>query len=415
MNKINLLFKKDSVIKVISILIAVFIWFIVLDQENPYEEKILSIPLSSNTEVLRTNNLQIIGNQIPSSVDIKIKGRRDHVTAVAANDFHCNIDLSEVTSSGTKTIKIDTPKYLGDKDIMITSVNPSSVVLSFERVVGKQYPVNVEFLGKLPPGYELVNFRVDPGNVILEELESSIEKVEKVIAYVNLDDIGDNTEIIMRATAIDTNGEVVRQFEGKIPIIVRFDLARRLPVLAATKGEPADDFYLKEITYSLPEIRVLGAKKVLESLSRIDAEAIDISGKSSSFSTPLSLLVPEGVTVYNADAEKLTADVILDQYQTRNINIPASQIIIYSDITGNKTFKISDDPISVTIKGRSDIINSVKPSDINASIQANGFEDGVHEVPLIIKVPANVSLIGEYTVNITIEEETGATPTPTNP
>lgn len=416
MNKINMMFKKDSVIKIISVFIAVFIWFLVLDLENPFEERSLSVPLISNIEVLRTYNLQLIGSQIPASVDIKIRGRRDNITAVTANDFYVNIDLSEVTSSGTKTIKVNPPKYLGDKDIMITSINPSSVVLTFERIVGKQYPVNVEFVGKLPAGYELVNFSVDPGNVILEELESSIEKVEKVVAYVNLDEIGDNSEIIMRGTAIDTNGEVVRQFEGKIPVIVRFNLAKRLPVVATTRGEPAEDFYLKEIRYSIPEIRALGTRKVLDSLTKIEAEAIDISGKSASFTTPLSLILPEGVTVFNADAEKLSAEVVIDQYVTKNINISASQITIYDgDMTGSKIYKVSDEPITIAIKGRPELVNAVRPSDISVSVQVGGFEKGEHEVPLNIKLPSNITLVGEYTVNIVIEEEPVTTPVPENP
>lgn len=416
MNKINMMFKKDSVIKIISVFIAVFIWFLVLDLENPFEERSLSVPLISNIEVLRTYNLQLIGSQIPASVDIKIRGRRDNITAVTANDFYVNIDLSEVTSSGTKTIKVNPPKYLGDKDIMITSINPSSVVLTFERIVGKQYPVNVEFVGKLPAGYELVNFSVDPGNVMLEELESSIEKVEKVVAYVNLDEIGDNSEIIMRGTAIDTNGEVVRQFEGKIPVIVRFNLAKRLPVVATTRGEPAEDFYLKEIRYSIPEIRALGTRKVLDSLTKIEAEAIDISGKSASFTTPLSLILPEGVTVFNADAEKLSAEVVIDQYVTKNINISASQITIYDgDMTGSKIYKVSDEPITIAIKGRPELVNAVRPSDISVSVQVGGFEKGEHEVPLNIKLPSNITLVGEYTVNIVIEEEPVTTPVPENP
>jgi len=416
MNKINMLLKKDLVIKIISVFIAVFIWFLVLDLENPFEERSLSIPLSSNVEVLRAHNLQIIGSQIPANIDIKIRGRRNNIAAVTANDFYASIDLSEVTTSGTKTIKIDTPQYLGNKDIMITSFKPSSVVLSFERIVGKQYPVNVEFVGKLPQGYELVNLSVDPGNVILEELESSIEKVEKVVAYVNLDEIGDNTEIIMKGTALDANGEVVRQFEGKIPVIVKFNLAKRVPVIATTRGEPARDYYLKEIRYSLPEIRVLGTRKVLENLTKIEAEAIDISDKSASFSTSLKLNLPEGVSVFSADADKLSAEVIIEQFVTRNINISPSQITIYDgDMTGNKIYKISDDPVTITVKGRPEAVNAVRPGDINVSVQVGGFEKGEHEVPLNIKLPPNITLVGEYTVNIIIDELPPATPAPANP
>ncbi|NLM73868.1 MAG: hypothetical protein GX184_07595 [Clostridiaceae bacterium] len=410
MNKLNELFKKDSVIKIISVLIAVFIWFLVLEIENPYEERTLSIPLQNNIEMLRVNNLQITGNQLPTTVDVKIKGRRYNVSSVSVNDFRAFIDLSEITTAGSSVIKIDIPEYTGKEDILITSINPSSVKLDFERIVGKQYPVNVEFKGKLPAGYELVNLTVDPGNMILEELESSISRVDKVVAYINLDEIGDNTEIIMRGTAIDTNGEIVKQFEGKIPVIVRFNLAKQLPVAATTRGVPESDYYLKEVRFTPSKIRVLGPRKILDGLNVIEAEPIDITGLSSNFNTPVTLKLPEGVTVLKEDLEKLTAEVVIENLAIRRINIPASQISIFgSDMSGNKVYRVSDRPVLIAIKGRPDIINAVKTTDISASIQVSGFEEGEHEVPLTLKVPDNVILIGEYTVNVIIEKDTGAT------
>ena len=217
MSKLNELFNRDSVMKVASIFIAVLIWFLVLDQDNPFEEKTIAVPLSSNIEVLEANNLQIVGTQLPSSIDVKIKGRRDKISSVTSNDFKAVIDLSGVTDSGTRRIDIGIPQYIGDQDIMISSINPSFVTLNFEKVVGKQYPVNVEYTGALPAGYELVNLKVEPNNVILEEKESSISKVSKVVAQINLSDIKDNKEIIMRGTVMDTNGQPLRQFEGKVP------------------------------------------------------------------------------------------------------------------------------------------------------------------------------------------------------
>ena len=239
MKMLNNLFERDSVIKVVSVFFAILIWFLVLDRDNPYDERTLAVPLSNNAEILEANNLQIVGTQLPLSIDVKIKGRRDRIMSVTGNDFEVSIDLSGITESGSRRVAINPPQYLGDQDIVIFAYNPSALNLNIERVVGRQYPVSVAYTGSLPAGYELVNLKFEPSTVILEEKESSMSKVSKVVAQINLNDIKDSREIMMKGIVLDADGQPLKQFEGKVPIIVTFDLAKSVPVTAATKGSSA--------------------------------------------------------------------------------------------------------------------------------------------------------------------------------
>lgn len=404
MNKlINSLFEKDLVVKIVSILTAILIWFVVLDSENPFEERTLAVPLSSNVDVLASNNFQIVGTQLPASIDVKIKGRRQKISSVTANDFRVTIDLSGVTSSGYKNIKINAPEYLGNQDIIMMGINPTSVALNFERVIGKQYPVEVEYTGSLPADYELMNLKIEPNNIILEEKESSISKVGKVVAYVNLDEADDKKEIVMRAVVLDTQGQPLKQFEGKVPVIVSFNLAKKVPVITTTKGNPYNEFYLKEIKNSLSSVRVIGSKSVLDGIKSISTEPIDITDKTETFVTPLVTILPKGATLVAEDAERLSAEVVIEKNITRTINMPSSSIsIFHGDTAGNKSYKITDTTVPITIKGKSVEVNAIKSSEIRLSIYVQDLLPGEHEVPISVKVPNNINLIGEYSVNITI-------------
>ncbi len=417
MNKlINSLFEKDLVIKVVSVLTAILIWFVVLDTDNPFEERTIAVPLTSNVDILQNNSLQIVGTKLPDSVDLKIKGRRKKISGLTANDFKIAIDLSGITEPGYKRISIEEPEYLGDQDIIIVGTNPSTVNLNFERIIGKQYPVVVEYTGSLPDGYEIVNLRVEPSNVILEEKESSISQVSKVVAFVNLDQADDNKEIVMRGTVLDSNGQVLKQFDGKVPIIVTFNLAKKVPVTVITSGNPENDFYLKEIKYSMPNVRILGTRSVLEGIKSITAETVDITDKSESFTTPLVIKPPKGATVMKEDSELLSAELILEKYITRTLNLSPSIVTIYDgDTTGEIEYRVADNAIPITIKGKVDDVNAVKAGDIRLSIRIKDLEPGQHEVPLLVQVPITVSLIGEYSVNVIITiapSEGGSTPTP---
>ena len=408
MNKlIDGLFEKDSLIKAISILMAILIWFFVMDQDNPFEERTITVSLSNNSEVLQDNNFEIVGSSIPQSIDIKIKGRRQKISGVTANDFKAQIDLSNITDAGIKRINIDTINYNGKNDIIISGVNPSYINIQLEKVVGKQYPVTVAYKGKLPENYELVNLKIEPENIILEEKESSLSKVSKVIANIDLDSIKDNNEIIMKATVLDSDGKQLKQFDGKIPLIATFNLAKKVPVIASIKGEPQQDWYFKEIQYSLPSVRVLGVKSVLESVIKLTAEPIDITGQTGTVKSPLVVNIPKDSTIMKEDYDALSCDVILDRLITRKVNVPASVISIYEiDTTGSKKYSVTNVAIPIEVKGRPDYLNSLKTSDIKLSVHVNNLEAGTHEVPLTVQLPNNIDLVGEYKVNIIIENIT---------
>lgn len=406
MNKlINDLFEKDVVIKIVSVLTAILIWFVVLDSTNPFEERTITVPLTSNIDVLQSKSLQIVGTQLPTSVEVKIKGRRSKISSVTANDFKASIDLSGVKEPGYKKISIDEPEYTGAQDIIIMGISPETVSLNFEKVIDRQYPVNVEFTGSLPAGYEILNLKVDPSNVILEEKESSISRVSKVVAFVNLDEADDNKEMIIRGSVLDSDGQLLKQFEGKVPVIVSFNLAKKVPVTVAATGKPANDYYLKDIRYSLSEVRIIGARNLLEGIKAVSAEAIDITDRSESFYVPLQIKTPKGVSVHQEDSERLFAEVIIEKYITRVFSISSGSVSIYgADQSGTMEYRIMDAAIPITLKGKAEDLESIKISDIKLSIRVSGLEPGRHEVPVSVQVPSAVSLVGEYSVNLMVTD-----------
>jgi len=323
---IDRLFEKDIIVKVLSVLIAILIWFLVLDQDNPFIERTVTVPLTSNVEVLDAKNLQIIGSSIPATVDIRIKGRKKRVDSVSSGDFSVFLDLSEVEGSGIKSVDVGSPEYTGDKDIIILGTNPTAVRLHFERVVGKQYPVTIEFTGSLPEGYQVVNQRVDPGIILIEEKEGTLSRVGKVVALVNLNDLSVTKELVVRATVYDVEGKPMSQFEGKYPAIVSFDLARKLPLVTPIKGKPKTGYYFKEIIPDPSSVLVIGTKSLLDSLSRIEAEAIDIEGRSETFRTELSLNVPQGATIVDM-SRPVTALVSIDPVSYTHLTLPTKRIV----------------------------------------------------------------------------------------
>lgn len=414
MNKlIDKLFEKDVIVKIISVLMAILIWFLVLDQDNPFTERTISVPLTSNVDVLEAKNLQIVGSSLPANVDIKIKGRKQRLDAVTPNDFKVSVDMSEISDSGSQTLEIEPPEYSGDKDIIISGVNPTVLNLRLEKIIGKQYPVNVEYSGKLPEGYDVVNLKIDPGNILIQEKEGTLAKVNKVVTLVNLHDLSVTKELVLRATVYDTSGKPMSQFDGKYPTIISFDLAKKLPITTTATGKPKDGYYFKGIVLDVPDASVIGTKELLDSLTKINAEPINIDGKSESYTTGLTLLLPKGTTLLNAESP-VTANVQIEPLSTKIISIPTNTISIYdSDISGAWEYRLPNDSFNIDVIGRPELIQTLKYTDIKCSISVKDLGEGSHQVPVTISLPTGVSLKEKVVIDVNIVANTPQEPTPT--
>lgn len=414
MNKlIDKLFEKDIAVKIISVLTAILIWFLVLDQDNPFTERTISVPLTSNVDVLESKNLQIVGAGLPESVDIKIKGRKQRLDSVTPNDFKASVDLSDVAGSGDQSIKIEPPEYTGSKDIIISGINPTALKLRLEKIIGKQYPVNVEFSGKLPDGLEVVNLKVDPGNVLIQEREGILAKVNKVVTLVNLQDLSVTKELVIRASVYDTSGKPMSQFEGKFPTIVSYDLAKKLPVSTSVTGTPKDGYYFKEIVLDMPDVSVTGTKELLDTLTRINADAINIDGKSENFSTDLSLVMPKGAALLDTETP-VTASIMIQPLLTKTVSIPTSMISIYdSDTSGAWEYRLPVNSFSIKVAGRPELIQSLMLSSIQCSISVKDLGEGDYPAPVTVSLPYGISLKENVVIDVKIVANTPQEPTPT--
>ena len=116
------------------------------------------------------------------------------------------------------------------------------------------------------------------------------------------------------------------------------------------------------------------------------------------------LILPKGVTAFVDDVDQLTTEIVIRKYVTRKINVPTSFISIYgSDVSGDTGYAIADDPLVLSIKGKSEIVNNIDVNDIILSINVNDLEPGQHEVPLTANLPGDAQLVGEYSVIVIIE------------
>ncbi len=402
MNKlIDGLFEHKLLLQILSVLTAILLWFIVLDMKNPMTTRTLSVPVTSNQEVLEEQNLRIIGTGAPAAVEVTIRGRRNKVNLANASEFSVQLDYEQVKTSGQVTVKLGEPVYSGANHVRVVSMSPSQFPLKLERITGSTFEIEVQWEGELPEGYKAVNVQVEPNTLVLEDKESLINRVERVVVNIDATALDKTSNVTRRVLVLDANGKAISQFDGKNSVTVSYDLVRSLPVVTRVTGTPAPDWYLTGYKTSPEQVQVLGRHQALSELSSVQAAEIDLAGKEGSFTAELSLKVPEGFTLYGIKP-LVKAEVQMEKLVVRDLVVPAAAITIENLDAATRALSFISTEFTFQIKGKADALASITPEALVCTLDASTLPDG--ESPAVVRValPEGVSLLSEPNVQVSI-------------
>jgi YbbR domain-containing protein len=401
---INTIFEKDLVLKIISVLIGILIWFVVLDQQNPMSEHTLSVPLRTNKEVLAGKNISMVSSTIPDTINVVIKGRRQRLEKVSTSDFQAFLDFSGIESTEQTTMNIPIPQYNGDQDIIITDVYPKSVKISLEKIIRKEFPINIRWSGSLPEGYEAVNIKLNPDTVFLQDLESIINNIESVAVSIEREQLIKSASMNRRIEVYNKDGKIIPSLDGSFQTNISYNIAKTVPVATTVKGKPKEDFYVKDYKLSRNTVQIIGSYDIIKDISVINAEQLDVDGVEGSFSRELELKIPENVQLYNSNSV-ISAQVNIERYSYKTISIPKSSITIFGgDVTGRIKYRIAEDEISFAIKGPGEILNTVDAKTIKGFVNVSELSEDKGTFDVQISLPSGIYIDGS--VIVTVETET---------
>jgi len=417
---INTIFENDLVLKIISVLIGILIWFVVLDQQNPMSERTLSIPLRTNKELLAAKNISLVSSTIPDTVNVVIKGRKQRLEKVSVSDFQAFLDFSGIESTEQTSMNISIPQYNGDQDIIISDVYPKSVKMSLEKIIRKEFPINIRWSGSFPEGYEAVNLKLDPDTVFLQDLESTINSIENVAVTIEREQLIKGGSINRRIEVYDKDDKIIPSLDGSFQTNISFNIAKTVPVATTVTGKPKENFYVKDYKLSHNTVQIIGNYDVIKDINVINAEQLDVDGVESSFNRELELKIPENVQLYNSSSV-ISAQVNIERYSYKTVKIPKSSITIFGgDVTGKVKYRISEEEISFVIKGPGEILNTVDSKTIKGFVNVSELSEGKGTFDVQVSLPSGIYIDGGVIVTVEAEiavlteetEESEPTPSP---
>lgn len=395
-------------LKLLSLVVAAVLWFVVVNVENPETRKNFTVNVTFTNEAsLAEQNLYYKVNGT-GTVKVTLSGKRSIIEKLSTSDISAVADLSR-REEGKVPVDISLNRYSGQ-------VTPSSKQLYIAIEVGdmatNRFNVTGQTTGTPSSGHVLNSVSVSPNVITVEGPGEIVSTIDLVTATCNIDGASDDITEAVVPKFYDENGKQVDTSELTINVTtveVTADIqgAKSVDVNASASGSLPEGLELSGISVDPSNVMIKGEPATLNEISSIEIpdSVIDLSTITGEWTTTvdLSTYLPEGVSLVDSSKAQATLTVRLAGENSVTVQLPTSNLTVRNLADGySSAFEALEVPL--TVSGSPDLIKSLSVENITGYVDATGLKDGSSKLNVVVSLPEGLTA-SPLTTNLTITKD----------
>ncbi len=420
-------------LKIMSVAVAVVVWLIVVNIDNPVGTNYYTL---TNVELINKEYVEssdTIGKMCmpeekQDSIRIAITTNKKIRDKIKVSDITATADLQQAVSLDTNPVMVPitvtcSVPGITPNDIKVT---PQNLSVNLDEKETQEFVVNVS-RGDTKPGkdYEVGSLTANPEKVRITGPKSLVNKIDKVNATISLDGNTQDFTQDVNLTIIDKNQEALSDSEmnslriennAKVSVTARlWKIRQGVGISAGYVGSPASGYQVGTVTTVPDTISVAGSTEGLETLTQNDntitipADSIDISGESKDVERKISLkdLLPDNVKLTSDSSEDVWVTVSILPEGSREFTLSTKDIEVKNKPDDLQvTFETAQ--IEIRIKSDTEDLDDLNTeTDIKASIDLKGKEEGNYKVPVALNLPDGYETVENVSTEVVISSGTG--------
>ena len=420
-------------LKIMSVAVAVVVWLIVVNIDNPVGTNYYTL---TNVELINKEYVEssdTIGKMCmpeekQDSIRIAITTNKKIRDKIKVSDITATADLQQAVSLDTNPVMVPitvtcSVPGVTPNDIKVT---PQNLRVNLDEKETQEFVVNVS-RGDTKPGkdYEVGSLTANPEKVRITGPKSLVNKIDKVNATISLDGNTQDFTQDVNLTIIDKNQEALSDSEmnslriennAKVSVTARlWKIRQGVGISAGYVGSPASGYQVGTVTTVPDTISVAGSTEGLETLTQNDntitipADSIDISGESRDVERKISLkdLLPDNVKLTSDSSEDVWVTVSILPEGSREFTLSTKDIEVKNKPDDLQvTFETAQ--IEIRIKSDTEDLDDLNTeTDIKASIDLKGKEEGNYKVPVTLSLPDGYETVENVSTEVVISSGTG--------
>lgn len=287
----DLIRKENLLARVICLLVACGLWVYVMTDQNPIVERNVEVRLQ---QMNLPSNMMVFN--APNKVMVKVRGTRTKVSDNLENRITASLNLKSVTE-GQQTVPVKVSFASGD----VVQVVPSEVSVYVDTVSEKKVPVITRIVGAVSNDLTIGHSTITPAQVTLRGATHRIDKVNKVVAPIDVTDHSGDFQAESELVAVSDDGydipnmKIIPERVMVQATMVSQMLSVDIPVQLVVSGELPKDVTVTK-TEILPEkVRITAPPSLLKDLKAINTKPVDVSKLTGSTVVAAELDLPEKV------------------------------------------------------------------------------------------------------------------------
>ena len=308
------LLDNDTVLKILSVLAAIFLWLQVngaTTHTRPPEKQVAVGPLTLQWSPPKGSNLTVTSMH-PSAVDVQLQGPSKSLSSVKRGNVTAWVNLSNITRPGTYTLPIVSSSPPGTTSV---SIAPAQVTVTLDQMGTRKLPVTVEPQGSTPAKYEVQSLVPQISRAVISGPMQDLNRVKKVVATVPV--AGHNADFQDQSMLVPVaaNGETVSHVEVSPPMVSVAATIRRKPpevtvgVVVRISGHPSAGYAISSIAVTPRQLTITGPKSVIGKISTVYTTAISVSGMTGPVKGSIPVTLPASVSAVNGNLVQVSIDI----------------------------------------------------------------------------------------------------------
>lgn len=299
----------DTALKIFSVLIAICLWFYVVQVQNPDTNRtIKNVPVVfTQNNLLEDKNLILLNND-EYTIDVEIRGPRKNVMGVNRKNLTVLADVGNVEKTGQHTLV--TNIVLPYANLQVVGKNPSTLAVDVDDLVSVEKPVEIIAEGTPKASYVVGKSTIEPEKITVKGPKTIVDGIRSVVATVDVNakssDVAGKEDFVVYG---------IGEQEIKSPLLsfsvdeveVRTEILKASTVeldlvFSSLANSFTEEYELDES--SIKTIRVAGVQSLVDSLQTVKTKPITLQDIGESGEVNVTLDLPEGVR--SLDGESFT-------------------------------------------------------------------------------------------------------------
>ena len=266
------------------------------------------------------------------------------------------------------------------------------LLVSGEQIVERALRIPLEFTN-LPQQLEMVGDTPDVVDVRVRGSSGALSRLGPgdLVAVLDLRSARQGRRLF-HLTGEDVRSpfgvDVVQVSPSNIAIGFEPSGSKQVPVIPSVEGDPADGYVVGTVTADPAMVEVVGPESALGTLTEAITEPVSVEGASAPVREAVNIGVPDpAIRLRTPQSAVVTVNVAAAPVERR-----IAEVDVEPRNHGRRTPRITPPRVAVVVRGAREVLDTLEPSDFEASVDVGGLGQGRYPLPVRVIPPQHVAI-----------------------